>query len=225
MTTHTYTRTVLLLLLTLGLSACGKQPEDAFSEPSAAAPTTTEVAATEPTTTPEPTTVATEQMLYASLKITKFSDYSCAVCRSASEVLFSLQQEIGEDALDINLVNYNIYPQSRSVALVSECVREQGLQQAFHKAYYEQSFGKVSEAEALAVAESVGADVPQLEECLSTDRPTAALEAGRELATELGVTGTPYFLINDTQLIPGFPRSRAQFKQMLLDARVPASSS
>jgi protein-disulfide isomerase len=54
----------------------------------------------------------------------------------------------------------------------------------------------------MRLAQQAGADMTRLRADMNSSAITAQIEANRRLAEELGVTGTPAFVISD-RLIPG----------------------
>ena len=75
----------------------------------------------------------------------------------------------------------------------------------------------MSEESLLAIAERVGLDVERLQRDMADPAIEAYLEETRQLARELGIDGTPAFLIGDT-LVPGAV-GEARLKQLIAEAR------
>ena len=174
-----------------------------------------EVANTESTETGETTPENTDKKV---VKLTKISDYSCGVCRQANKTIEKIAAELG-DQMELELINFNIFAQSKNVALASECAKEQGEDKmiAFHNTYFDAHFGETSVKDVRKVVEKVGADMTKMDECLDSGRPQLALDNSAEYSRSKGITGTPYFLINDTDAIPGFPRSEIQFRAKIME--------
>jgi protein-disulfide isomerase len=68
-----------------------------------------------------------------------------------------------------------------------------------------------------AVAESVGLDPDRLERDMASAEVSAAIDANYQLANELGIEGTPAFVIGE-QLIPGAV-DKARLEQLIREAR------
>jgi protein-disulfide isomerase len=68
-----------------------------------------------------------------------------------------------------------------------------------------------------AAAETLGLDPDQLEADMAAPEVIAAIEANYALANELGIEGTPAFVIGD-QLIPGAV-DKARLEQLIREAR------
>src|SRR3546814_1431659 len=71
----------------------------------------------------------------------------------------------------------------------------------FHFALMEGG-GGLSQMEILAVADSVGLDSERLQREMQDPQITALLRSNHALAEQIGITGTPAFIIGNT-LIPG----------------------
>ena len=69
----------------------------------------------------------------------------------------------------------------------------------------------------LAAAERVGLDVDRLQQDMSDPAIEAYLEETNQLARNLGIEGTPAFVIGDT-LVPGAV-GEARLKQLIAEAR------
>jgi 2-hydroxychromene-2-carboxylate isomerase len=79
--------------------------------------------------------------------------------------------------------------------------REQGKHQAFHEAMLA-SETELTQEEVFAIAQRIGLDVKKLESDLQAPEWQAAIDRNHALATLLGISGTPGFVI-DSELHPG----------------------
>ena len=68
-----------------------------------------------------------------------------------------------------------------------------------------------------AIAKSLGLDPDRLERDMASAEVGAAIEANYALANELGIEGTPAFVIGD-QLVPGAVE-KARLEQLIREAR------
>src|SRR3546814_1456773 len=73
----------------------------------------------------------------------------------------------------------------------------QGKYEAFHFALMEGG-GGLSQMEILAVADSVGLDSERLQREMQDPQITALLRSNHALAEQIGITGTPAFIIGHT---------------------------
>jgi len=77
----------------------------------------------------------------------------------------------------------------------------QGQYQKFHLALMARR-GPLDEASVLALAKEAGLDQARLKADMSRPEVTAQIERNRALARDLGIRGTPAFVIGD-QIVPG----------------------
>jgi 2-hydroxychromene-2-carboxylate isomerase len=81
--------------------------------------------------------------------------------------------------------------------------------------------GGFTDDEIMAVAESVGLDVAQLQADMQDSEIEEALRRNHSLAERVGVSGTPAFIVGDT-LLPG-ATSLEQLRALIAEARAKAS--
>ena len=132
--------------------------------------------------------------------VVEFFDYNCGYCKRAATGLFSM---IEKDA-GIKLVLKELPilgPSSRLAAEAALAAQMQGKYDPFHREMI-QFKGGISQRAIDAVARKVGMDVDQMKLDMKSDYVTQELEAVAQLASVLGVNGTPAFIVND-QVIPG----------------------
>ena len=79
--------------------------------------------------------------------------------------------------------------------------REQGKHQAFHEVMLA-SDNELTQEEVFAIAQRVGLDVKKLDGDLQAPERQAAIDRNRALATLLGISGTPGFIIGG-EVYPG----------------------
>jgi len=142
----------------------------------------------------------------ASVVIVWFGDYQCPYCRRAAVDLENLRAKYSNDLATV----YRHFPLSTShaaaadAATAAECAAAQGRFEFFHRMLF-------------ANAESLGAkpwtefaldagveSLQSFESCLSSDEVQTALAEDLAAGNDLGIIGTPAFLIND-KLVPGYP--------------------
>ena len=81
----------------------------------------------------------------------------------------------------------------------------QGKYWEFHRAMLE-SQGQANEASALRVAEKIGLDMARLKKDMASPEVKKEIEDTRQLATKMGIQGTPHFIIGD-RIIAGAPEN------------------
>jgi protein-disulfide isomerase len=146
--------------------------------------------------------------------LVEFFDYRCAYCR---RVVSSVRALLDEDhALRMVFKELPVLgPDSVRAARAALASRRQDRYVPFHFALM--TADDLSLEGIRAIAGSVGLDPDQLEADMAAPEVMAAIEANYALANELGIEGTPAFVIGD-QLIPGAV-DKARLQQLLDQAR------
>ncbi|MEL6961157.1 MAG: DsbA family protein, partial [Pseudomonadota bacterium] len=133
--------------------------------------------------------------------LVEFFDYRCGYCR---RVLSSMQALMDED--DKLKVVFKELPvlgddsvRAARAALASRAQNE-ALYLDFHLVLM--TARDLSLAGIRSLADNIGLDPDQLEQDMNSDEVSAAIDANYELASALGIEGTPAFVIGDT-IVPG----------------------
>jgi protein-disulfide isomerase len=146
--------------------------------------------------------------------LVEFFDYRCAYCR---RVVSSVRALLDEDR-DLRVVFKELPvlgPDSERAARAALASRRQGGYVPFHFALM--AAEDLSLQGIRAAAEAVGLDPDRLEADMSAPEVNAAIQANYALANELGIEGTPAFVIG-TQLIPGAV-DKGRLEQLIREAR------
>ncbi|MGH6905423.1 MAG: DsbA family protein, partial [Geminicoccaceae bacterium] len=146
--------------------------------------------------------------------LVEFFDYRCAYCR---RVVPSMQALLDEDR-DLRVVFKDLPvlgPDSVRAARAALASRMQDGYVPFHFALMAADDLSIEGIRAAAAA--VGLDPDRLEADMASPEVIAAIEANYALADELGIEGTPAFVIGD-QLIPG-AIDKARLEQLIREAR------
>jgi protein-disulfide isomerase len=146
--------------------------------------------------------------------LVEFFDYRCTYCR---RVVSSVRELLDEDG-DLRVVFKDmpvLGPDSVRAARAALASRKQDGYVPFHFALM--ASDDLSPAGIRAVAKSVGLDPDRLEADMDAPEVNAVLEANYALAHELGIEGTPAFVIGD-QLIPGAVE-KARLEHLIDEAR------
>ena len=147
--------------------------------------------------------------------LVEFFDYACGYCKRSLSVMMNLLES--DPQLRVVWKELPVLgPVSRIAARASMAAARQGRYLAFHEAIMGARDG-LSEASVLAAAERVGLDVDRLQQDMSDPAIEAYLEETNQLARNLGIEGTPAFVIGDT-LVPGAV-GEARLKQLIAEAR------
>jgi len=138
--------------------------------------------------------------LKGDVTVVEFFDYRCGYCKRVASTVTQLQQE------DPNVrVVYKDYPilgeASVLAARAALASKAQGKHLAFHEALLA-SEEELTPETILALATAVGLDREKLHRDMESPSIQTTIERNRALARELGINGTPGFIIG-TELVPG----------------------
>lgn len=132
--------------------------------------------------------------------VVEFFDYRCGFCQRAAGSVTQLQK----DNAHVRIV-YKDFPilgaDSVEAAKAALASRSQGRHQAFHEALLAAK-GNLTKAEILQIASAVGLDTKKLVADMDNPEWLAIIEHNRALASDLGITGTPAFVVGN-ELVPG----------------------
>ena len=147
--------------------------------------------------------------------LVEFSDYRCPYCREALAIVNALIKS------DPNLrVVYKEFPilgpESMMAARAAVAARSSSYYAAFHEALMTAP-SPLNEEAVLKIAGSVGINVSALQLELRSPDIDHILAANHALAQEIGINGTPAFVIGDT-LLPGVV-SLAELQQLVANQR------
>lgn len=147
--------------------------------------------------------------------VVEFFDYRCGFCKRAAGAVSQLQK----DDRSVRVV-YKDFPilgeASELAAKAALASRAQGKHQTFHEALLAAK-GDLSKETALAIARDVGLDAKKLERDMENPEWTAVIERNRALAKELGISGTPGFIVGE-ELHPG-ALDLGRLKELVVQAR------
>lgn len=136
----------------------------------------------------------------ASVTIVEFFDYQCPYCKRMTSGMLALS------AMDPDLrIVFKEFPilsaESEIAARAALAADRQGKYKEFHVALM-QARGKPSMAAIEAAAKVTGVDIDRLKSDMEDPEIAAAIAENHRLARELGINGTPAFIIGD-EMIPG----------------------
>lgn len=133
----------------------------------------------------------------APVTIVEFGDFQCPFCRQASVTVHSLAEKYPEEVRIVyrHLPLEAIHPHARATAEASACAADQGLFWEYHDRIFAnpQAFGDEDLREH---AREIGADGEIFDACVEKREHAATVDADVAAAAELGITGTPAFVIN-----------------------------
>ncbi|MBM3502726.1 MAG: DsbA family protein [Alphaproteobacteria bacterium] len=136
------------------------------------------------------------------VSVVEFFDYTCSYCRQAHPTVTQLLRE--DPGIRLVLKEYPILSQravlaSRIALALHRLAPDRYV--AFHDALYGVR-GSLDEATILRLAAETGVDIEALTRIAESDEIGAILEGNAQLASAIGVDGTPAFVIGD-ELVPG----------------------
>ncbi len=134
------------------------------------------------------------------ITLVEFYDYRCGYCKRAASAVTELQK------VDSRVrVVYKDFPilgePSELAAKAALASQAQGKHQAFHEALLA-SHADMTKDEILKIAVSVGLNAKRLEADMADPKWKAVIDKNRALAQELGISGTPGFIVGN-ELVPG----------------------
>ena len=151
----------------------------------------------------------------ASVTIVEFFDYQCPYCRSVSRSLMDLI----DSKEDVRFVWKEFPILGEDSVFASRAALAAGLQGKyldFHRALMI-SRSRLSQDWVMTLAEGIGLDVERLKKDMGSTEVTQQIGANLDLARQLGIRGTPAFII-DGELFPG-ALDLDRLKQLIEDAR------
>ncbi|MBX9658449.1 MAG: DsbA family protein [Nitrospiraceae bacterium] len=131
--------------------------------------------------------------LNGNVAVVQFFDYRCGFCKQVADAVSQLQRD------DENVrVIYKDFPilgePSIQAAKAALAARKQGKHLVFHEALM-RSEHELTKDSLLSIASQVGLDAGQLEKEMQSPELQSILDRNRILGNELGITGTPGFII------------------------------
>ena len=136
--------------------------------------------------------------------VIEFFDYNCGYCKKA---LSELAQLVDKDKkVRVILKEFPILAKgSEEASRVALAAKMQGKYWEFHRAMLE-SPGQANEASALRIADKLGLDMARLKKDMTSPEVKKEIEETRQLATKMGIQGTPHFIVGD-KVIAGAPEN------------------
>lgn len=147
--------------------------------------------------------------------IVEFMDYRCGYCKSVKPTLDEVIRADGK--IRLVLKEFPILgPASRTASMAAIAAHKQGKYLALHNALMAYPNNLTDEV-IFALARQVGLDVAKLKDDMKSPEVMALIEKTNKLAQDLGINGTPGFIIGD-QIIPGAV-SVDEMKKKVAEAR------
>jgi protein-disulfide isomerase len=140
-----------------------------------------------------PVTGAAEQKIV----LLEFSDFQCPYCAKAHQ---TLQQFMTSHKDKVTLVYKHlpltqIHPQALPAAKAAWAAGQQGKFWEFHDALFTQQ-DKLDESLYVATAKALNLDLKRFDQERNSNTASAAIQKDVEMAQQLGVSGTPFLVLN-----------------------------
>ena len=165
----------------------------------------------------------------APVMIIEYSDFNCGFCRHFHDDTLSqvINTYVKTGKARFSYKHYPFQAPSSSIkAIAAECAAEQGKFWDFHEAMFINLSGLKDEASARdAVGRLAGdlkLDTAKFKACIDGSTASSRVQADLQEGQQLGVTGTPAFLINGKPLIGAQPYAAFQ---KAIDAALAEKSS
>lgn len=147
--------------------------------------------------------------------LVEFFDYQCGYCKRVLDDVFAISED--DPGLRVVFKDLPILgPASTVAARASLASRNQGLYSEYHHALMANR-GQLSDQVIFDIAARVGLDVDRLRRDMDAPEIRDELNANIRLAQQLGIRGTPAFVIGD-EIVPG-ARSLQELESFIERAR------
>ena len=137
------------------------------------------------------------------ITLVEFFDYNCGYCKQALGDMNTLMQS--DSKLRVVLKEFPVLgPGSVEAAQVAVAVRMQDPTGEKYRAFHQKllgSRGQADKAKALSVAHEVGLDMARLTTDLGSDEVKASIEESFKLAEQLGMNGTPSYVVGSEVVV------------------------
>lgn len=127
-----------------------------------------------------------------------FSDYECTACKTSLPHLIAIQEEYRDDVAVV-VRHYPLpgHPAARPAAAAAVCASRQGHFLDFHRGVFART-DELSPADLWTYASDAGVgDSTAFTKCMAEPATAATVDADLAAGNELGIPGTPTYLIND----------------------------
>jgi protein-disulfide isomerase len=140
-----------------------------------------------------------------------YSEFQCPFCgKFARDTKPELEKYVEDGTLRIEWRDFPyLGPESTTAAVAGRAAGAQGEFWAFHDALFADqqppNSGKVTAAYLVGIAKQIGLDTAKFREDMSAAWATAAVRKDFDEGQQIGVTGTPAFIVNGRPIIGAQP--------------------
>jgi protein-disulfide isomerase len=132
----------------------------------------------------------------APITIVKFHDPNCGFCRQAVATVERVLAD--RDDVRVAVRPFPVLGQdSRAAAEVAAAMAQQGLYQAWYKRLDDEDVKRLNRERALALAESLGADMAAVRKAVASAEVAEGLQDNLDLGRAADVQGTPTFFVDN----------------------------
>lgn len=147
----------------------------------------------------------------APVTIVEFSDFHCPFCKTVVGTLKQITAQYGDRVRWVfrDFPIAALHPEAQLAHEAARCAGEQGKFWQYHDVLFDRS--PVSAPAALRdLALLSGVEAGRFNQCLSSNKYRAAVNADIETGVQLGITGTPTFFINGALFVGNQPLAEFQ---------------
>ncbi len=135
------------------------------------------------------------------ITLVEFYDYRCGFCKKAASAVTELQKV--DSRVRVVYKDLPILGEPSELAAKAALASQvQGKHQAFHEALLA-SHADMTKESVMKIAVNVGLNAKRLEADMANPKWQAVIDKNRVLARELGISGTPGFIVGN-ELVPGW---------------------
>jgi len=132
------------------------------------------------------------------ITVVEFFDYNCGYCKRGFADIAKLIK--ADPKVRVVFKEYPILSaDSEKAAMVALAARQQGKYWDVHQKLIVDR-GRATEESALKIAEEAGLDMVKLKADMKSDAVKNEIESVKNLAKEMGINGTPHFLVGDRSI-------------------------
>jgi protein-disulfide isomerase len=143
----------------------------------------------------------------AKITVIEFFDYKCGYCHAANDWVWNLM----ETRKDVRVIFKELpilSENSHGAAKAAIAAHKQGKYKDFHRALMT-ARGDLGMDQVMQIAATVGLDVERLRKDMADAKVEEGIAGMRQQATQLGINGTPGFVING-KLVTGFAKEQLE---------------
>lgn len=143
----------------------------------------------------------------AKITIIEFFDYKCGYCHAANDWVW----EVMEKRKDVRIIFKELpilSENSHGAARAAIAAHKQGKYKDFHRSLMT-ARGDLGMDQVMQIAQTVGLDLDRLRKDMAEGKVEETITGIRAQATDLGINGTPGFVING-KLITGFSKEQLE---------------